>query len=497
MGSEPYRLSATEAIREIGCGRLTTEEWVQSCLLRIQEVEPSLHAWTSRDDEASLSTARAIDRRRQQGLARLPFEGAPLGIKDIFNTHGNLPTQMGSCLWKGFLAGNDARVVATLRRKGCVIMGKTETSEFAVHAPGPTVHPYDSARTPGTSSSGSAVAVAVGMVPLALGSQTAGSTIRPASYCGVYGFKPSFGLVPRTGMLKTTDTLDHVTFFSRTVEDMALIFDHARVSGSNHPLVAERIDGSLQESTLSRWRVGFVRGPGWSEASPYARQAIEDFADQLTRCDRTTVYEVKLPEPFSHVHESHQRIYCRMLAYYFKEESRHPESVSSSFREMVEAGQRISLKEYQSELQFQEKVSHLLDRLLEETDVLLNLSTAGEAPPLEASDPPDNCLVWTFCGVPALNLPVFTGPTGLPFGAQLVARRYHDYPLLRFAGFLRAEGLAHDVEVVQPLWSVHKNSCINPPVIPAQAGIRGENDPRFRGGDIYETGSSQVEVVAT
>lgn len=440
----PWQLTASEGIARIRTGRLNAVEWVRSCLDRIESLEPRLHAWTFLDPEIPLRQAGQADRLRASDGSAGPLEGTPIGVKDIFNTL-EMPTEMGSPLWKGFTPGNDARVVAALKRCGAIVMGKTVTSEFAVHTPGPTRNPHDPDRSPGTSSSGSAVAVATAMVPAALGSQTAGSTLRPASYCGVYGFKPSFGLIPRTGMLKTIDTLDHVALFARTPEDLCLLLDHARVSGRNYPQVQERVDPTRQAPAPSPWKVGLVRGPRWGQAQPYVRTALEKWAKNLAGLPEIQVQEFVPPAEFEKIHETHERIYCRMLAYYFQKEARHAESLSASFLRMIETGRRVSPAQYQADLRFQSEVTRLLDRRVQEEGLhlLLDFSTAGEAPRgLQTPDPADHCLLWTFCGTPALNLPLFAGPHGLPHGAQLVARRYDDYPLLRFATFLRERGQA-------------------------------------------------------
>lgn len=446
-----WSLTAVEMIRRLKAGRVSSQELMESCLERVQALEPQLHAWAFLDPNIPLEQAQEVDRVRSAGGSVGPLEGVPLGVKDIFNT-ANMPTQMGSPLWKGFAPGNDARVVAALKYRGGIVLGKTVTSEFAVHAPGPTRNPHDPSRSPGTSSSGSAVAVATGMVPLSLGSQTAGSTIRPASYCGIYGFKPSFGLIPRTGMLKTTDTLDHVSFFARNVEDLQLIFSLARVRGSNHPVVQQRVDPTAEGPAPSRWRIGFMRGPRWEQAKPYAREALERFVGLLAAVQGVSVTDVDLPPDFSRVHDVHQRIYCRMLAYYFKAENRTPDVLSDSFRSMVEVGAKVGPAEYRDCLDFQARATQDLDRLLEGrgVDLLVNLSTGSEAPlGLEGRDLPDSCLIWTFCGVPALSVPAFTSPSGLPFGAQLVGRKYGDYPLLQFARLLTQEGLLQERNPVE------------------------------------------------
>ncbi len=447
----PWQMSASRAIPEIRAGKLRSAEWARSCLSRADSLEPQLRAWAFLNPEIPLRHAEEADHSRARGGTAGPLEGAPIGVKDIFNTT-EMPTEMGSPLWKGFTPGNDARVVAALKRSGGIVLGKTVTSEFAVHAPGPTRNPHDLARSPGTSSSGSAVAVATGMVPLALGSQTAGSTIRPASYCGIYGFKPSFGLLPRTGMLKTTDTLDHVSFLARNIDDLRLIFDRTRVRGSNHPVVQQRVDPTAEAPDPSGWRVGFVRGPKWEQAKPYAREALERFVGRLAAVRGVSVVDVNLPPDFARIHDVHQRIYCRMLAYYFKAENRTPDALSGLFRSMLEEGAKVGPAEYRDCLDFQARATQDLDRLFEEkaVDLLLTLSTGSEAPlGLEGRDLPDNCLIWTFCGVPALSIPVFTAPSGLPFGAQLVGRKYGDYPLLQFARLLTQEGFLQERSPVE------------------------------------------------
>jgi Asp-tRNA(Asn)/Glu-tRNA(Gln) amidotransferase A subunit family amidase len=434
---EPYWLSATEAIRQIQSGELTSTELIKSCIRRINALEENTKAWEYFEEEAPMAVAQRIDELRLRGESVGALQGVPIGVKDIFNTEEGT-TQMGSPYWKGFTAGNDARVVAALKRKGGILMGKTVTAEFAVHHPGPTVNPHNHSRSPGTSSSGSAAAVAVGMVPLALGTQTAGSTIRPASYCGVYGYKPSFGVVPRTGILKTIDTLDHVTFFARSVADIRLIFDLARVGGKNHPFVYEHLDQCQDGNSPPQWRVAFVRGPKWHLAEDYAKAAIQGFSDLLRRENDIQVDEFELPPIYNRVHENHHKIYSKMLFYYFQEEvGDRPDIISDVFKEMVEKGRQFSKQDYFNGLAFQREFQAQVHRDLSGYDIILNLSTSGEAMVgLDTPDKPDNCLVWTFAHVPALSVPAFKSPSGLPFGAQLVAGKYADYKLLNFAQLL-------------------------------------------------------------
>lgn len=448
----PNFLSASEAVRQIRGGLLSAEELVRSCLTRIEWLEPSLKAWIHLAPERALEMARLVDYAIQQGEPVGPLAGIPIGVKDIFNT-ADMPTQMGSRLWAGFTPGNDARVVFYLRAAGGIILGKTVTAEFAVHAPGPTVNPHHPEFSPGTSSSGSAVAVAASMVPLALGSQTAGSTIRPASYCGIYGFKPSFGLLPRTGSLKTTDSLDTVALFSRTPEDLELMLEVMRVKGNNYPMSEALLhDPSRRKPSNRPWRVALVRGPKWQDTQGYAKEALLKYADRLAGQEGMVVEEADLPEGFDEAHEVHATIYEKGLSYYFKEEFKRQTDLSPIFQQMLLRGQRISLQEYRKALEGQRRLAESLDHWFKDRwDIGLTLSTAGEAPRgLPSLDRPDSCLLWTLCGVPAINLPLFIGPSGLPFGAQVVARRYNDFDLLEFVQFLRERDLVAEAPYPVP-----------------------------------------------
>jgi Asp-tRNA(Asn)/Glu-tRNA(Gln) amidotransferase A subunit family amidase len=365
-----------------------------------------------------------------------------VGIKDIYNTM-DFPTQMGSPIWKDFTPGNDARVVYDLRMAGAVVPGKTVTAEFAVHTPGETRNPHNPEYMAGTSSTGSAVAVAACMVPLALGTQTAGSTIRPASYCGVLGCKPSFGLIPRTGMLKTTDSLDTVGFFARTADDLKLMVDAIRVRGLDYPISHAALNDAVRQNKKGeRWRVALYRGPQWRHAEPYAQKALRSFADLLNATGQVEVSEPDLPASLETVHEIHSIIYDRTLAYYFREEFKKHTLISSVMYEIIERGNRITLDQYKSALARQAEIAREIDEFFSgRYDAVLNLSTGGEAlKGLQSPDRPDNCLIWTFCGVPAVSLPVFKGPNGLPFGAQIVARRYNDYLLLSLVRALELLG---------------------------------------------------------
>jgi Asp-tRNA(Asn)/Glu-tRNA(Gln) amidotransferase A subunit family amidase len=436
------RLTATEIIAHLRARDFSATEVTRACLETIERLDPAIHAWVHVAPEIALKQAEAADRKLASGQAG-KLCGVPLGIKDIFNT-ADMPTQMGSPIWKDFTPGNDARVVHYLRMADAVLLGKTVTAEFAVHAPGPTRNPHNLAYSPGTSSSGSAASTSANMVPLALGTQTAGSIIRPASYCGVYGFKPSFGLVPRTGMLKTTDSLDTVGVFARSVEDLALLFDVIRVRGADYPISHGILNDTTRQTKGRRpWRIGLLQGPKWKYADSYAQQALQEFGRCLANDPEIEIDEVTLPESFQSAHEIHATIYDRALAYYFKEEFIAHTLVSTIMYEIVQRGNKLTLDQYKAALNAQNLLARQLDRVFaDHFDVIVNLSTGGEAlKGFDSTDRLDNCLIWTLCGVPTINLPVFTGPNRLPFGGQILARRYNDYLLLDFARHLYVHGV--------------------------------------------------------
>jgi Asp-tRNA(Asn)/Glu-tRNA(Gln) amidotransferase A subunit family amidase len=438
--------SLTQGVEAVRRGKLSAAEWAGQCLSRIDACDDQLKAWAYLDRELALKGAAAIDERLARKENVGPLSGAPIGVKDIFNTV-DMPTCMGSPLWKDFTPGNDARAVFYLRQAGALVLGKTVTAEFAVHALGDSLNPYDGARTPGTSSTGSAVAVAAGMVPAALGTQTAGSIMRPASFCGVYGFKPSFGLIPRTGMLKTTDTLDTVGWLARGPADLELLFEALRVKGSNFPLSHAALSDPSRQTVEGRpWRVGLVKTHTWKNAEDYAQKALVEFARRLAGDSRIRLEEVTLDAAFERAHRVHAVIYEKALAYYFKKEFSEHTLISRVFYEMITRGQKLSPEDYQNATREQAELARKLDALFGNYDILLSLSTAGQAPLRDVDEKDDPCLIWTLCGVPVMGVPQFKGPAGLPFGLQVVARRYNDPLLLRFGALLKSKGFIHDAE---------------------------------------------------
>lgn len=428
-------LTASQYLNLLQKKQISALEYVSACLDRIEALNGELYAFEHFNRERSESKATEIDQALASGADLGTMPGVPSGVKDIINVY-DFPCARGTPILKDYMPGNDARVVDSFRRHGSIIVGKTVTAEFAVHHPGPTMNPYDDRRTPGTSSSGSAVAVATRMVPVSLATQTAGSIVRPASYCGVYGFKPSFGLIPRTGVLKTTDTLDTVGLMSRSVADLRLCFEASRVRGHNYPVSEKALNDPARNALGGRpWRVGIVEGPKTDQENPFLQKKLSLLIDGLRQAGMTVV-PFRLPAEFNEAHDVHQRIYCKALSYYFKEEwNWKQESFSATMREMMQAGSALSAEQYHRDTERQAMLGRLLETTMAGTvDVLIGLSTADEAPHgLDAQDLPDHNLIWTMCGNPVLSLPHLTGANGLPVGVKIVARKYADHLLLDFA----------------------------------------------------------------
>lgn len=431
----PYQLTASAGVSLVRKGHISPSEWVSSCLERIADIDPIIHAWSYVDTDLLHSILDVYD--KEDWLNRTPeatLAGMPLGVKDCFNT-SDMPTAMGSDLWRGFNPGNDARVVSLARLLGSIPLGKTVTAEFATHSPGETINPHDPNVISGTSSSGSAAAVACGMAPVALGTQTGGSITRPASYMGVIGFKPSYGIIPRTGVLKTADTLDTIGWFTRNVSDARLLLECLRVTGHNYPVIERGFAAAAATYDPAKpLRIALVKPPSWEEAMPYACEQLVEYANQLGNRSDVELSDLDLRDNLADCHDIHRIIYHTQLAYYFERELRDPQQVSDTFRDITSDGSRTTPEEFNDALKRQRATERSLAAFLGEHDIAITLSAAGEAPPLVTpQEPKDSSLIWTLCGAPTITLPVFSGPHDLPFGVQLVAPRYADYTLLDVA----------------------------------------------------------------
>jgi Asp-tRNA(Asn)/Glu-tRNA(Gln) amidotransferase A subunit family amidase len=435
-----YLASAWQIAEAVRTSKISAFDVAKSFIARVGETEGSCHAWAHLNESYYLQQARTIDKAERRGI----LAGVPIGVKDIFNTE-ILPTEMGSAVWQGHRAGNDARCVSYLRRDGGVIAGKTDTAEFAVHVPGCAKNPWSDGHVTGTSSGGSVVAVATANVPLALTTQTAGSTIRPSSWCGVYGMKPSFGVIPRTGVLKTTDTLDNIGFCARSNKDLRLCFNSMRVRGQNYPIV-ERSLTFHAERPHKGWRIGLISDNSSDVTKPYVTEAISQLASDIDQLDNVKVVDVELPVSRKTYSNLHRRLYNSCLAYYFRDElTNSPDSISKSFKDLAKQGSEISPKDYSLALEEQSKLAKQFDAFYVENsiDFLLCPSSDGSAPKLqEPSSHRDRNLLWTLTWLPVITVPQFRCPDGLPFGYQVVGPRYNDYRMFEFIEHLVANDLA-------------------------------------------------------
>ncbi len=430
-------LTALKARDEIARGAVKAVELAEACLERIASREPEVQAFAHFDPDYVMRQAEAADLYRGTGRPLGALHGVPVGLKDIIDTRDQ-PTENGTPHDSGRRPSRDAAIVERLRAAGAILVGKTVTTELAVFTPGQTRNPRDPARTPGGSSSGSAAAVAAGMAPLAIGTQTNGSVIRPASFCGVVGFKPSRGLVSRRGILVQSAPLDSVGTFSRSIEDAALLTDALAGYDESDPQTILAAAPDLLGVATSRPPVkpsfALVRSPVWDKAGDDVRQGFEELAETLG--DR--VAEIDLPEPFARAHEWHRAInYADIAKNYRRDYERDKSLISDRLRGMIEEGMHVSAVDYNNAIDSMAVLNAGLEKVFERYDVILAPAAPGEAPlGLAATGDPAFSTLWTYCGVPALTLPLLTGSNGLPIGVQLVGRRFYDGRLLRSARWL-------------------------------------------------------------
>ena len=417
-------VEAAAAARAIADGRTTSEDAVAACLARIAEREAVVRAWAFLDPELALAQARACDAAAEPAG---PLHGVPVGIKDIFDT-ADMPTGMGSPIYDGHRPAADAAAVAILRQAGAVILGKTVTAEFAGTQTGATTNPYDPARTPGGSSQGSAAGVADGMVPAALGTQTGGAVLRPSSYCGIVGFKPSFGTFNRAGIKFAAESLDTIGLHARNLEDVALVRD----------ALTGREPGGIEAFERAP-RIGVCRTPLWHLAEPETVAAVDGAAEAIRRAG-AAVEEVGLPPGFEALSEARRAINdyerARAMAHEWRTDRGR---LSPAMQTTVANGLAVPHTEYRAALARTEQCRRMLDGLLENRDALLAPVVNGEAPVgLDYAGDPAFQALWTMLHVPAIALPTHRGPNGMPVGIQLVSRRGADDQLLSVAEWVWA-----------------------------------------------------------
>ncbi len=441
MTAKPSEMTALQASELIKSGRLTSKSLVESCLERIDETDATLKAWQWLDREKALKQAAELDSIRKFGRTMGALHGIPVGLKDIIDTAG-IPTERGSGLFAGRRPRRNAFLVDRLRDAGIVVLGKTVTTELAFMNPARTTNPNDHTKTPGGSSSGSAAAVADSQVPLAIGSQTNGSVIRPAAFCGTVGFKPTRGTISTVGVLETCPNLDQMGVFGRTLEDVAALTD--AISGydsrdrKSYPHPKPRLlEGSRKEVPVEPVFAWF-EPRYFDRLADDARQGFEDVIALLGgRVDR-----IPVPPGFDDMVEIHRRIMEFELNRGLGAKIRQsPDLVSEAMRSAVDRGRSVTETEYRQALDAKARAERYFDAFFVDYDAVLAPSSQGEAPPIEqgGTGDPVFCTVWTLCGLPALSLPVLTGNSGMPVGLQLIARREQDDRLFRTARWLMYE----------------------------------------------------------
>jgi amidase len=417
-------LSCTEIVRGIAAGKFTAEAVTRDCLERVKAREHTVKAWATIDLEHALAQARTLDRGPRRGA----LHGVPIGVKDVIDTV-DLPTEMGSPIYKGNRAACDAACVAVARAAGAVILGKTVTAEFAGMFPGPTTNPHNPAHTPGGSSSGSAAAVADFMVPAAFGTQTGGSVLRPAAFCGVVGYKPTFNLINRSGIKFAAESLDTIGVITRTIDDAELL---------TAAVIGKAPAGRTMDSPP---RLGLCRTPLWDTAQPETKHAVEDAAKRLAAAG-ASVREITLPEEFSRLfHASRETINnyerSKSMAGDF---AAHGERISKVLSDRIKLGMAMRHDDYLAALRLAEDCRAKIEVAFDGLDAMISPCIKGEAPRgLNPTGDPAFQQFWTVLYGPSMSLPTHRGPNGLPVGLQVVARRYDDDRLFACTRWIMAK----------------------------------------------------------
>ena len=416
-----HEQSASALVPQLERREITAEQLVRACLDRIQAREGDVQAWEYLAADNALEQARQLDRRPVQGL----LHGIPIAVKDLFDT-ADMPTTYGSPIYASHQPVADAAAVALCRAQGALMLGKTVTTEFATFKPGKTRNPHGVTHTPGGSSSGSAAAVADCMVPLAFASQTAASVIRPAAFCGVVGYKPSFGLVNRTGVKGLSDTLDTIGFIARSVDDVALFA--AATTGDR---------GLLQLDVSHTPRIALCHTHEWPHADKDTHKAFEHAARVLALAGMP-IREMQLPLLFSQLMQAQKEIMAfdvvRSLAH---ERLRQPHLLSDQLNQVINIGLEIPVERHYANLQLAQSSRGMVSNAFGAFEVLLAPSAIGEAPDtLSQTGDPVFSRVWTLLGLPCVHLPFLKGHSGMPVGLQVVGRHGEDKVVLRVAKWL-------------------------------------------------------------
>ena len=433
------KLSAVEMVQSLKKGEITSEELVKSYIEQIKKKEKEVEAWEFFDQELVLKQAKKLDELHQSGKHG-DLHGIPVGIKDIFDTE-DMPTIDGTEIHKKNPSWNDCTVVSKLKQAGAIIMGKTVTAELAYYSPGKTKNPHDTTRTPGGSSSGSAAAVASHMVPLAVGSQTNGSVIRPASYCGVVGYKPTKGLISRHLVLQISRALDQVGVFANSIEDAALISEQLIGHDKQDPDTSlnprPKLLAASKEKPPAEPVLAHIKLPFMNELEEDVKEGFKEIKDEL----KGKVDEIELPEGFAGIPDWHKIIMESDMARSFSEEYKKSKNkLSDKIIEAIERGMKYTSVEYNNALAKVDVANAYFNQFFHDYDAILTPSACGEAPKgLKSTGNPIFCTIWTYCGMPCISLPLLQGKNGLPVGVQLVSSLFDDERLFRNASWLTSK----------------------------------------------------------
>ena len=430
-------LSANELVDKLKVGEITCVEVCKSYLERIKKFEKNVKAWVYIDHKTLLEKASEKDDYRKSGKPLGPLHGLPIGVKDIIGTE-DMPTECGTVLRKGMPESSDAEVVNLLKISGAIIMGKTVTTELAYFDPGKTTNPHDETRTPGGSSSGSAAAVAAYMTPLSIGSQTKGSIIRPASYCGVVGYKPSFGLISRNGVLKQSSKLDHIGVFGKNVLDVALLakvlikkdlYDKDTIHYSADNMIDECKKGPHFDPKFI-----FYKTKSWNKIDRDSQKAFE----YLIKKFKKNIEVFDEPSYFKDIHHHHQVIHETDMANSFQKfYKQSKKKLGKNLIEAIERGMKYSAKQYTEAVDFMEQSYRSYSEVFEDYHGVLTPSSTGVADKgLKSTGSPEFCTIWTYMGLPSISLPLLTGQNNLPLGVQLVGDKLDDSRFLGTANWL-------------------------------------------------------------
>ena len=435
-----FSLSVEEMASQIKDGQLTSVEVCERYIERINKFEKDVKAWAHFDKKLLLEKASEADEYRRSGKPTGPLHGIPVAVKDIVGTV-DMPTECGTVIRKGKSYSQNAEIIDLLLAAGAIVMGKTATAELAYLGPAKTTNPHDHSRTPGGSSSGSAAAVASFMAPLSIGSQTGGSVIRPASYCGVVGYKPTYGLISRNGVLKTSEKLDHIGVFGRTVEDVALLakvlikkdkFDNATVYYSADGILEETKKGPLFEPKFI-----FYKTDHWKNVEKKSREAFEYFIKSF----KNNIEIFDAPSYFKDIHKYHQIIYETDLAnnfgLYYK---KYKKELSKPMQDAIINGNKHSAKEYAKAIDFMKTSYEYHEKVFEKCHGVLSPSSSGVAPKsLKSTGSAEFNRVWSYLGTPCISLPLLKGESKMPLGVQLIGAKFDDHKLLGVANWIEKE----------------------------------------------------------